>query len=127
MRVKLKVSSTAIIEAGSDKHEMVDIFEELAKMQEVFAHEECGCCKSKDIRFLTRTVDKNKFYEMRCNKCFARLQFGCSQENKGDLYPKRRWDSLSPSEKTQRADEQKTMSSAGYLANNGWYKYVKKE
>lgn len=126
MKVKLKVSPTAIVEAGNDKSDMTEVFAELAKLTEVFAHDCCGMCKSTKIRFIMRTVNDNNFYEMRCDDCFARLQFGCSKESKGDLYPKRRWDSLSVSEKVSRADEEKTAKN-GYLAHNGWYKYQKKD
>lgn len=125
MKVKLKISPTAILEVDGETN--TDVFEGLSNGQEVFSHDHCGCCKATDIRFLVRTnTDEDKFYEMRCNKCFARLQFGSMKKPKGALYPKRRWDSLSPGEKETRADQERECKN-GYLPNEGWYKYVKKE
>ncbi len=57
------------------------LFKELAAAQEVFESEaECGCCRSKELRFRVRIVDENEFYELACN-CGARFEFG--QHKKG--------------------------------------------
>jgi len=126
MKIKLKASSKVILEAEGDTH--VDLFTDIASMQEVFSEEQCGCCNSSNIRFVARqNADEDWFYEMKCReiKCRATLQFGSRKKPKGSLYPKRRWDALSPGEKTSRADQEELCKS-GYLPNNGWWKYVKK-
>ena len=65
------------------------LFKELAATQEIFeAEAECGCCRSKELRFRVRVVDENEFYELVCH-CGARFEFG--QHKKGSsLFPKRR-------------------------------------
>lgn len=65
------------------------LFKELAAAQEVFESEaECGCCRSKELRFRVRVVDENEFYELACN-CGARFEFGQHKKG-GSLFPKRR-------------------------------------
>ena len=65
------------------------LFKELAAAQEVFESEaECGCCRSKELRFRVRIVDENEFYELACN-CGARFEFGQHKKG-GSLFPKRR-------------------------------------
>ncbi len=67
-----------------------DIFERLSEFQEVFECDTaCGCCNSASIRFLARTVDEYKFYELSCRACSARLSFG-QQKKGGGLFPKRK-------------------------------------
>lgn len=127
MKVKMKVSSRAIVEVESDK--VTDIFEGVAKLSEVFEEDQCGCCQSDDIRFIMRTnKDEDKFYEVACRKCHARLPFGCRKGRDGALYPKRRWDALSPGEQENRSD-QKTYAEQhfGYLEHKGWFKFKRKE
>lgn len=66
------------------------IFAQIAAVQEVFdADTECGCCQSKDIRFLHRKVDDYLFYELSCNACHARFSFGQAKKG-GALFPKRK-------------------------------------
>ena len=69
-----------------------DAFEFVAKVQELFEEEECGCCHSKAIRCQVRKHDDYKFYEYACMnpECGARLAFGQHKEG-GTLFPKR-WD-----------------------------------
>jgi hypothetical protein len=94
---------------------MKEAFKNLASAQEVFeADDLCGCCNSPDIRFRVREVSKaNKtfsYYELVCQKCYARLAFGQSQDTVS-LFPKRK-------------DE-----NGESLPNRGWAKYkpVKEE
>ena len=69
------------------------IFEQIAAVQELFeADTECGLCHGKEgkgLRFVVREVDDNKYYELRCLQCFARLQFGQNKKG-GGLFAKRK-------------------------------------
>lgn len=66
-----------------------DIFEEIAKFQEIFEETSCAKCGSENIRFVVRNVDDNFYYELRCMDCGARLSFG-SMKKGGGLFPKRK-------------------------------------
>jgi hypothetical protein len=87
MKIVYQISDNMKIELeGADQK---DVFEKLSDLSEVFGENECGACKSPDVRFMVRTVDKNKFYELKCNQCGARLSFGAHKT--GDtLFPKRK-------------------------------------
>lgn len=84
-----------------------EIFKELAAIQEIFSEKACGSCKSEEIRFVTRNVDGNDFYELRCDKCRAILAYGQHKKG-GTLFPKRKDDD------------------GKYLDNNGWHKWSPK-
>jgi ssDNA-binding Zn-finger/Zn-ribbon topoisomerase 1 len=64
------------------------LFEQLSHIQEVFDHK-CEKCQNTDVRFRVREVADNKYYEMTCPKCHARLSFGCHKNGK-TLFPKRK-------------------------------------
>lgn len=84
------------------------LFEGIAELQEVFESDEaCGLCKATDLLFRVRTHDDNKFYELVCRSCGAKLAFG--QHKKGDTLFAKRSDESSP------------------LPNRGWYKWLPKE
>lgn len=84
-----------------------EIFKQIAAVQETFeADQRCGCCQSADIRFQTRNVDDNDFFELRCNACYARFQFGQNKKG-GSLFPKRKGDD------------------GALLPDRGWAKYVR--
>jgi hypothetical protein len=89
------------LEASGQK----EIFKELALIQEVFSEAKCGLCGSTNIRFVTRSVDGNDYYELRCNDCGAVLAFGQHKKG-GTLFPKRKDDE------------------GNYLPNKGWYKWT---
>lgn len=80
-----------------------DIFEQIAKFQEVFEEDVCGKCGNERLKFIVRTVDDNQYYELRCVKCGAKLAFG-SHKKGGGLFPKRK-------------DGDK------WLPDNGWVKW----
>jgi len=85
-----------------------DLFESLSSFQEVFeADTACGVCNSPAIRFLARTVEDFKFYELSCTACTARMSFGQAKKG-GGLFPKRRDEDGRP------------------LDNRGWSKFVPK-
>ena len=66
-----------------------DIFQEIARFQEVFEETVCGKCGADNIRFVVRNVDDNLYYELRCADCGAKLSFG-SHKKGGGLFPKRK-------------------------------------
>lgn len=87
-----KVSVTAgnvTVEAENQKA----VFEALSEYQEIFAITQCPHCQQTHLRYVVREVEGNKFYELRCLDCHAKLQFG---QHKGQttLFPKQwvRWD-----------------------------------
>lgn len=67
----------------------VEVFQQLANFQEIFAESMCGKCGSEDIRFQVRNVDDNLYYEARCISCGAKLAFGVMKKG-GRLFPKRK-------------------------------------
>ena len=88
-----------------------EMFEEIAKIQEVFdAATECGVCKSKEFRFQVRVVDDNKYYEFVClnQECRARLAFGQHKKG-GSIYVKRK-------------DKE-----GKWIPNGGWVKWAGKQ
>ena len=81
MKIQAKVSSKLIVELEADSQR--SMFEELAKVQEIFGVEACGKCGKTNIKFVVRSdKDENKYYSMDCLECRARLSFGCHK--KGD-------------------------------------------
>lgn len=122
MKAIVAINQTTSVEVEGETH--MDLFEGLASVQEVFSQSaSCGVCKGTDVKFLVRTnKDEDKFYELCCNnlKCRAKLNYGCMKKPKGALYPKRTWESLSPGEKTNRANQEKDCVK-GWLPNGGWH------
>ena len=82
-----------------------DVFGELARFQEVFEHNQCGKCQSEDVRFVVRVVDDNDFYEIHCQGCRARFQFGQHKSKAGTLFPRRK------------------DTDGGWLPDGGWVRY----
>lgn len=66
-----------------------DIFEGIARFQEIFEESKCGKCGNDDIQFITRNVDDNMYYELRCKSCSAKLTLGVHKKG-GGLFPKRK-------------------------------------
>jgi hypothetical protein len=90
-----------------------EVFERLAVAQEIFdGDDKCGCCGKTNIRFRVRHVSKGSktfdYFEIACQDCYARLQFGQSTDTVS-LFPKRK-------------DE-----AGNWLPNHGWSKYQPKE
>jgi hypothetical protein len=79
-------------------------FELVARVQELFEESDCGCCKSKNLRFTVREHDGNKYYNLRCADCSAQLDFGQRKDGTG-MWMKR-------TDKDNRP-----------LPNRGWYVY----
>lgn len=73
-----------------DAATQVELFEQVSNFQEVFEQTKCGKCGSENLRFVVRTdAEENKYYELRCADCGARLSFGCNKKG-GGLFPKRK-------------------------------------
>jgi hypothetical protein len=81
-----------------------EIFRELAAIQEIFGETKCGMCGSTNLRFVSRIVDDNEYFELRCKDCGAVLAFGQHKKG-GTLFPKRK-------------DKE-----GNRLPNNGWHKW----
>ena len=82
------------------------IFERIAEVQEILdADAQCGCCGSPQIKFRVRDVKGNRFFELHCEACHARLAFGQNRDGVG-LFPRRFDDSRKP------------------LPNRGWAKFL---
>jgi cbb3-type cytochrome oxidase cytochrome c subunit len=85
-------TSNGRITVEVDGENIKDVFRKIAAAQEVFEAEKCcGLCKSQEIRFQHRKVEKFDYYELICRSCFACFRFGQRQEG-GDLFPKRKGD-----------------------------------
>jgi hypothetical protein len=103
MIVKFKTHDGHVIECEVGK--VKDAFEFLAAMGEAFGVELCGACQSVNIRRVCRKAQGFSFYELRCNDCSHRLEFGVLQDSER-LYPRR-----------------KDPKTGQWRDHNGWYKY----
>ena len=65
-----------------------DIFEKVAQYQEVFGNDTCPACGSTNLAYVVREHDDNKFYEIRCKDCGAKLPFGAHKKG-NTLFPKK--------------------------------------
>jgi hypothetical protein len=107
-KMKLRFDLTDKMMCEIDGDTQRDLFEQIASMSEVFGSTCCSKCKSGNIRYIVRTnKEDDKFYEILCLDCFAKLSFGCNKKG-GSLFP-HRYD----------AENKKP------LANGGWLKYNK--
>jgi hypothetical protein len=65
------------------------VFKEIAHVAEVFdADTECGLCHSTDLRYRTRTIDGNDYFELSCLSCGGALKFG-QHKTGGTLFANR--------------------------------------
>jgi len=73
--------------------EMVDIFEKIGHVQDVFDETKCIKCGNENLKFtIRRNKDDDPFYELRCGDiktCGAKLQYGPHKKG-GTLFPKRK-------------------------------------
>jgi hypothetical protein len=103
MKAVFKLSERLTVEVEGENQR--ELFENIAKFQEVFNEEVPPGAKGLNTRFVVRTVDDNKFYEMRCQDTGQILSFGCHKKG-NTLFPKRR-------------DDQ-----GNEVGKKGWHKYV---
>ena len=85
MRARMMFGLTQVECDGDAK----ECFTELASAHEIFSHNECMACGSKNVKPVVREYDGNTYYEMRCNACRATLAFGQRRAD-GALYPRRK-------------------------------------
>lgn len=107
MKVQYKVSGKMIIEIEAPNEK--EMLEKLAHLDEVFGQDTCGACESKNVRFQVREVDGNKYYEVICKDCGAKLAFG-QHKKTTTLFPR-------------RGDKKKNE----WYPNKGWVKFNKKD
>ncbi len=106
MQLVYKISDKATVTLQNDNQK--DLFEDLSDIQEVFGNDKCGKCQNTNLKYQVREVDGNKFYEVFCTSCFARLSYG-SHKKGNTLFPKRK-------------DE-----NGKYLNTGGWLKWNKEK
>jgi len=125
--VRVRINEGLWIEDDADKE--IDVFKAAARLTEVFQHTNCGKCKSPNVRFVCRKdKDENDWLEIVCRGCGCKLVFGATKGKGGEIYPKIRWNNLSPTQQIERADEEEySEGHKGYLPNGGWYRYVSKD
>ena len=87
MKVNYKVNDNLTFEIEGEGEK--EIFRELASIQEIFGEHKCGMCGSTNLRFVSRVVDDNEYFELRCKDCGAILAFGQHKKG-GTLFPKRK-------------------------------------
>lgn len=119
LKAQVKITPKVFVEATGDTH--VALFEQLASMQEVFgAFHMCGKCNGDELRFVVRTdKDDNKYYELHCQNCFARLVFGANKGDKlGCLYPKRK-------ENAKQSIMGGKLGAGAWLPDKGWLRWNK--
>lgn len=103
MEVTKKIGNLTItFNAETDKA----VVERLSTLEEIFGHTKCGKCGSENLKFNVRENGGNKYYELVCQDCGAKLAFGVHKEG-GSLFPKRK------------------DSEGNYLKDKGWTKWNK--
>jgi len=109
--VKFKLGELEFSLDLPDKTE--ELFAKLAHLEEIFGHNQCVKCKSNNLKRVIRTAqgtdDKGKvktytYYELRCEDCYARFQFG---QGDNGMFP-------------QRKDKD-----GNYKPDGGWVRYNK--
>ncbi len=104
----MKCSYTSIdsrLQVDWDSGNVKEMFEQLAALQEVFEEPHCGCCQSTRIRADVRTPQTFKYFQLVCQQCGARLDFGQSK----DLV---------------RLFAKRTDKDGNPIPNHGWYIYT---
>jgi hypothetical protein len=90
-----------------------DVFGQLAQFQEVFEESKCGKCNSDDLRYVVRENDGNKYYELHCKKCRAKLAFGQHKNEQKTLFPKRK----------ASANDPTGLEKGAWLPDRGWLRW----
>lgn len=110
MKVQVRCGSGSVVAEG-ETH--ADLWEQLAQLQEAFGESICGKCHKSNLRHVVRTNDDgDKFYELHCQDCRARLRM--SQVKKGgNFYPRRK----------AVENDSSGLAQGEWLPNRGWMKY----
>jgi len=106
MKVLLKVSDKITVELEAKDQQ--DMFKQIASFEEVFGVDKCGKCKSTDLKYILRMNDGDEYFELHCQKCFAKFAFGCHKKS-DTVFPKRK-------------DKE-----GNFLPDNGWVKWDKEK
>jgi hypothetical protein len=104
MRVTRKLSGNTVVEAEGQT--MVELFEKLSALEEIFRPGPCGLCHGTQLGFRTRETGGMKFHECMCLRCGAAFAFGMKKAPAGVLFP-------------QRKD-----ADGKYKPNGGWSKWA---
>jgi len=88
MKIKYTNGNARIV-AEMEGETQIDLFEQISSFQEIFDETCCGKCESERLRFVSRNVDDNLYYELRCLDCGAKLAFG-TMKSGGKLFPRRK-------------------------------------
>jgi hypothetical protein len=103
MKVRYATANSRLqfeFEAASTK----EAVEFLAVIQELFEETTCQQCGSEHVKFDVRNYDGNTYYKLRCDDCYATLDFG------------QRRDGVNLFLKRKDAD-------GHWMPNRGWYRY----
>lgn len=112
MKVTVKCGS-GFVEATGESH--AELWEQLASLEEAFGEHKCGKCSSEDVRHVVRENDGgDKFYELHCQNCRARLRMSVTKKEKG-FFPKRK----------AGKDDASGLAEGTWLPSNGWMKFSK--
>jgi len=122
MKARLKATNDLWFEVDGETED--ELFKQISRVQEVFQHQACGACKSSHIRFVCRIDSSdNDWIEIVCQDCRAKLIFGRTKKG-GLIFPKIKWDQLSPKQQEQRINEKSYADkNRGYLPDGGWFIY----
>ncbi len=88
MKIQRKLNGSTLIEA--EAMTMIELYEQLSQLEEIFRCGPCGMCKGAAISFRTRDVSGVKFHEALCLGCGAAFAFGTRKQPAGVLFPQRK-------------------------------------
>jgi hypothetical protein len=88
VKIQRKISANTVVDA--DAPTMIELFEQLSQLEEIFRPGPCGLCRGTQISFRTRDVSGVKFHEAICIGCGAALGFGTRKQPAGVLFPQRK-------------------------------------
>jgi hypothetical protein len=88
MKIQRKLSPNTLVEAEAAT--VLELFEQLSQLEEIFRAGPCGLCKGTQVSFRTREVSGVKFHEALCLGCGAAFTFGTRKGPAGMLFPQRK-------------------------------------
>jgi len=88
MRIQRKLNGNTLVECEAQT--MIELFEQLSQLEEIFRCGPCGLCHGTHISFRTREVAGCKFHECVCLGCGAAFAFGTRKQPAGVLFPQRK-------------------------------------
>jgi hypothetical protein len=88
MKVQRKISANTLVEAEGQT--VLEVFEKLSQLEEIFRPGPCGLCKGTQVAFRTRENGGVKFHEAVCLGCGAAFAFGTKKAPAGVLFPQRK-------------------------------------